>query len=45
MQISKPMDQKRRIITWAAIAGLALLIVLAALGVFRGGSRAVPVQR
>lgn len=45
MQISKPMDQKRRIITWAAIAGLALLIVLAALGVFRGGSRAVGAMR
>ncbi len=39
MQISKPMDQKRRLIIWCAIAAAAVLMVLAALGIFGGGNR------
>ena len=41
MQLSKPMDQKRRYIILAAIAASILLIVLALLGVFGGSNRKV----
>ena len=45
MQLSKPMDQKRRIIILAAIAVLVLLIVLAILGVLGGSNRKMSAVR
>lgn len=39
MQISKPMDQKRRFIILGAIAVLLVLLLLTALGVFGSGNR------
>ena len=45
MQLSKPMDQKRRFIILGAIAALIILMVLALLGVFGGSNRQMSAAR
>lgn len=39
MQLLQPMEQKRRVLILIALAVIALIVVLAALGVFGGGTR------
>lgn len=45
MQLSKPMDQKRRLIILGALLVLTVLIVLTVLGVFGGGNRKMSASR
>ncbi len=45
MQLSQPMDKKRRILIFAALAVLVILIILALRGVFGGSNRAVTATK
>ena len=44
MQLSQPMDRKRRMVIFIALGVVAVLIVLVALGVFRSGRQVGAVQ-